>query len=123
MNKITDTLRTLVAKSDSEINGDQARLVLDLAKVFSYKDDEAFNEQMQEFRQKYSYGISVGDECFYSINPEWKFIVSRIYFDGNKFFFDGIDKNGLVISNGSLNAIEKTGNYYSIKRFLEGTFE
>lgn len=123
MNKVTDTLREMVAKSNSEINGDQARLVLDLAKVFDY-DYKSFPDAIQKFRLKHLYDdISVGNECFYKNNPYWKFIVVKIYFEDSKGFFNAIDKDGNVIEGGSLDLIEKTENYYPIKRFLGGTFE
>lgn len=119
-NKVTNALQAVAYKE--EITGDQAAMILDLSKVFRYTDAE-FEKRMQEFCINYVYDGVVGCECFYSINPEWKFIISRIYRDGNKFFFDGIDKDGVAISGGSLNSIEKTGNYYPIKKFLGGTFE
>lgn len=122
MNKVTDTLREIVAKSDSEINGDQARLVLDLAKVFNYSGEE-FEKSMHDFCLKYLYDISVGNECFYIANPDWKFIVVKIYFEDSKGFFNAVDKDGNVIEDGGLDLIEKTGNYYPIKKFLGGTFE
>lgn len=120
MNKVTDTLREMVAKSDSEINGDQARLVLDLAKVFNYSGKE-FEKSMHDFCLKYLYDISVGDECFYKVNPNWKFIVVKIYFEDSKGFFNAVDKDGSVIEDGYLELIEKTGNYYPIKIFLGGS--
>lgn len=120
MNKVTDTLREMVAKSDSEINGDQARLVLDLAKVFNCHG-KVFEKSMHDFCLKYLYDISVGNECFYKGNPDWKFIVVKIYFEDSKGFFNAVDKDGNVIEDGNLDLIEKTGNYYPIKIFLGGS--
>lgn len=121
MNKVADTLREIVAKSDSEVNGDQARLVLDLAKVFNYSGKK-FEKSMHDFCLKYLYDISVGNECSYKNNPDWKFIIVKIYFEDSKGFFNAVDKDGNVIEDGSLDLIEKTGNYYPIKHFLGGTF-
>lgn len=122
MNKVTETLREMVAKSDSEIDGDQARMVLDLAKVFNYHGKN-FEKAMSDFCLKYLYGISIGNECFYKNNPDCKFIVVKIYFEDSKGFFNAVDKDGNVIEDGSLDLIEKTGNYYPIQNFLGGTFE
>lgn len=128
MNKISDILRrsaqTLASfkeKNDSIVDQEVITMSLDLAKVFDH-NDESFLDAIQKFRLKYLYDdISVGSECFYSSTPEWKFIISRIYFIDGKGFFDAIAKNGMVISDGDLSLITKTGNYYPIKIFLGGS--
>jgi len=87
------------------------------------------DKAMEYFRAKYMpIDIEVGNECYYDVNPEDRFIVTKIWLDKDgldrpTYFFDGIYHDGRTISDGTLKLIHKTGNYYSILKYLSSPFD
>ena len=64
--------------------------------------------------------IKIGDECHYKDQSD-NFIITRIYYEGSRGFFDAISENGSVIYDGTLELIEKTGRNFgeALTNFLQ----
>jgi len=103
----------------------------ELIRMLSLKGNE-LDEAMEDFRNRYGVlnapGIDVGDECYYGSNPNDRFIVTKILLgrdglDHPAYFFDAIYHDGTTISDGNLQIIHKTGNYYPIMNALLSPFD
>jgi len=64
--------------------------------------------------------IKIGDECHYKDQSD-NFIITRIYYEVSKGFFDAIREDGSVIYDGTLELIEKTGRNFreALTNFLQ----
>lgn len=64
--------------------------------------------QIPEVLKQMNNEIRVGDECVYkgAKNP---FIVTNIYYENKRGFFDGVSPSGKVVYDGTLDLIRKTG--------------
>lgn len=109
-------------------NQEEAIMFDELLCMLSLSGNE-LDKAMEYFRAKYMpIDIEVGDECYYDLNPEDRFIVTKIWLDKDgldhpAYFFDGIYHDGRTISDGALKIIHKTGNYYPILKYLASPFD
>lgn len=114
--------------SDIACSDEEAEMFTELLCMLSLSGKE-LDTAMEHFRIKYfPANIKVGDECYYDINPEDRFIVTNIRLgkdglDHPAYFFDGIYHDGRTISDGTLKLIHKTGNYYHILHYINSPFD
>lgn len=108
-------------------NQETAIMFDELLYMLSLSGNE-LDKAMEDFRAKYMpIDIEVGDECYYDINPEDRFIVTNIRLgkdglDHPAYFFDGIYHDGRTISDGTLKLIHKTRNHYPILHYINPLF-
>lgn len=112
-------------------NQEAAVMFDELLYMLSLSGNE-LDKAMEYFRTKYGIlkasDIEAGDECYYGSNPNDRFIVTKIWLgrdglDHPAYFFDGIYHDGTTISDGNLQIIHKTGNYYSIMNALLSPYD
>lgn len=73
-----------------------------------------------EWKRSRLIDIRPGDECVYPNLKNRPFIVSRVYFEGDTGFFDGVfEDDGTVIEEGTLVIIKKTGKRFRIEECTE----
>lgn len=73
-----------------------------------------------EWKRSRLIDIRPGDECVYPNLKNRPFIVSRVYFEGDTGFFDGVfEDDGTVIEDGTLVIIKKTGKRFRIEECTE----
>lgn len=112
-------------------NQEGSEMLGELIRMLSLSGSK-LDEAMEDFRNRYGVleppGIEVGDECYYCTSPIERFIVTKIWLgkdglDHPAYFFDGIYHDGTTISDGNLQIIHKTGNYYPIIHALVSPFD
>jgi len=114
--------------NDIACSDEEAEMFDKLLHMLSLSGNE-LDKAMEDFRTKYMpIDIEVGNECYYDLNPEDRFIVTKIYLDKDgldrpTYFFDGIYHDGRTISDGTLKLIHKTGNYYPILHYINSPFD